>query len=389
MPGEIGNTQPQFFTLPESEGPVVLRSGQRLPGYTLAYETYGELSPAKDNAVLVFHALTGTQHAAGHCEEVPGLSVEWTPECQAGWWDAFVGPGKAIDTAKYFVICVNYLGGCYGSTGPSSINPETSMPYGGQFPKVSVADIVDSQVRLVRELGIDCLHAVIGGSLGGMMCISLATRYPDLVKTVIPIASGLATSPLQRLHNFEQIYAIEGDANFKGGDYYDGERPLHGLALARMISHKTFISLETMEDRATREIRQSDDDVFSWYKINRPLESYMHHKGKAFVRRFDANTYLRVIDAWQRFDAMEEAGAESPSAMFAPCQHQNYLIFTIDSDVCFYPGHQSDLDAALREANVPAMRITVHSAKGHDSFLLEPELFTPHLVYALNGGGVG
>jgi len=379
----IGITESRFFTLPASEAPFPLLCGASLPTFTLAYEMYGAPNEARDNVILVFHALTGSQHAAGFCASVPGLRVEWTPDCQQGWWDGFIGPGAALDTHRFCVLCVNYLGGCYGSTGPGSTNPETGKPFGSAFPRIAVADIVDSQVRLLDHLGIDVLHAAVGGSLGGMLCLSLATRYPARVRTVIPIASGLAPSPLQRLHNFEQIYAIETDRNFEGGDYYDGAGPVDGLALARMISHKTFVSLETMELRARDEVRPPKNDLFSWYLVRRSLESYILHQGLKFVRRFDANTYLRVVDAWQHFNPLAEAAASGFTELFQPCSGQRYLVFTVDSDVCFYPDQQTELANTLKAAGVSAMRITVHSDKGHDSFLLEPELYTPHLAYAL------
>ncbi|MEZ5301533.1 MAG: homoserine O-acetyltransferase [Verrucomicrobiales bacterium] len=312
-------------------------------------------------------------------------SERWTEECQTGWWDGFVGPGKALDTDRFFVICANYLGGCYGSTGPSSPDPESGQPYGSRFPHIAFPDIVDSQIRLLDHLGIGRLHAAVGASIGGMLCTSLATRHPDRVRIVIPIASGISVSPLQRVQNFEQIFAIETDANFNRGDYYGGAPPNQGLALARMISHKTYISLRTLERRARRELRQSTDDL-SWYEVTRPHESYMLHQGGKFVKRFDANTYLRIMDAWQRFDAAADAGADDSAGLFARCKDQRYLIFSIDCDVCFYPDQQAETVRALNRAGVPNIHITVHSEKGHDSFLLEPELYTPHLVYALNGG---
>ena len=375
----------QYFHFDDAERPLKLRSGVEMAQFTLAYEMYGEMNAAKDNVVLLFHALSGSQHAAGFNPEVEGLSVDWTKECQQGWWDEFVGPGKALNTDKLCVICINYLGGCYGSTGPSSVDPETGRAFGGSFPRISVSDIVDSQMRLLDDLGIAKLHAVVGASLGGLMCLSLATRYPERVGIVVALASGIKSSLLQRIHNFEQIYAIESDADFNGGNYYDGRHPDRGLAAARMISHKTFISLSTMERRASKEIRGIAEDSFAWYQIETPLESYIHHQGTKFVKRFDANTYLRIIDAWQSVDLLADAGLDSYSDLFAPCKHQRYLIFTIDSDVCFYPDHQEQLSQAIQQGGVTPMRITVHSEKGHDSFLLEPELFTPHISHLLEG----
>ncbi len=374
----VGKVESRFFHYSES---FPLASGGALESFDLAYEVYGELSPAKDNAILLFHALSGSQHAAGINPEVPGLGDRWTSECREGWWDLFIGPGRALDTNRYCVICANYLGGCYGSTGPSSAHPADGKPYGSRFPRVSVSDIVRSQLALLDELGIDRLHAVVGSSVGGLLALQLATDCPDRVRNVITMASSMVTSPLQHLLNFEQISAIESDPHFRHGDYYEGRHPDAGLALARRISHKTFVSIETIERRARGDIKQPEDHL-SWYELNLSLESYMLHQGNKFVRRFDANTYLRIVDAWQRFDLVGESGGVDAD-VFKRCEDQHYLIFTIDSDVCFYPEQQSRLKLALDQAEVPNMHITVHSQKGHDSFLLEPELFTPHLAYAL------
>ena len=378
----IGSVQTRFHTF-ACEKPLSLRGGEELGPVTLSYETHGQLSDNRDNAILVFHALSGSHHIAGHTAEVPDVGARWNEECYVGWWDRFVGPGKAVDTNRFFVVCANYLGGCYGSTGPSSVNPKTGRPYGASFPHVRAADVVDSQIHLLDHLGIEKLHAVIGASLGGLMCMSLATRYPERVGIVIPIAASLDVSPLQRIHNFEQICAIEQDPHFRGGDYYDGSAPERGLSLARMISHKAYVSLHTMENRARREVQSGDSD-FSWYPMADPLESYMMHQGRKFLDRFDANSYVRIVDMWQRFDLLAEAGASSMNALFSRCRQQTYLIFSIDSDVCFYPHQQEEMARALKDAEVDNMRITVHSEKGHDSFLLEPELFTPHLSHTLS-----
>ena len=198
----IGSVTTQFFHLNQ---PFDLESGEVLDIVTLAYETYGTLNAERSNAILVFHALTGSQHAAGVNLTVPGVEPLWTDECVTGWWDDFIGPGKALDTDLYFVICINYLGSCYGSTGPRSLNPKTGKSYGSRFPKISAEDIVRSQLCLLEHLGIHCLHAAVGGSLGGMLAILLAARFPDRVKRVIPLASGFETTVIQRVQNFEQI----------------------------------------------------------------------------------------------------------------------------------------------------------------------------------------
>jgi homoserine O-acetyltransferase len=301
---------------------------------------------------------------------------------RVGWWDGFIGPGKALDTGRFAVVCVNYLGGCYGSTGPSSTNPATGEPYGSSFPRLSLTDIVDSQVRLLDDLGIRRLHAVIGGSVGGLMCLSLATRYPERVTNVIPIAAGLEVTALQRIHIFEQCLAIEADAGFAGGDYYPGPGPVRGMALARMVAHKSFVSLSAMEERAGAEVVERDE-IGGYIRIVNPLESYMWHQGTTFVRRFDANSYLRIMEMWQTFDLMAGTGADDLATLLGRCRDQRFMVFSIDSDVCFYPEEQEGLTIALRRAGVPVRRVTVHSDKGHDAFLLEPELFAPHLADTL------
>ncbi len=386
MPRKPADTgaKTQLFTFASKTRPHKLMCGEKLESVTVAYETHGRLNKDRSNAILVFHAMTGSQHVAGHCSAIPGLGTRWTPECYGGWWDDFVGSGKALDTDRFFVICANYLGGCYGSTGPSSVYPVKGRPYGASFPTVRMADIVDSQVKLLDHLKIKKLHACIGGSLGGVLCLVLATRHPTRVRQVVPMCSGSRVTTLQKLLNFEQIHAIEHDPNFRAGNYYDGPRPDRGLSLARKIAHKTFVSLEALERRAKRELKQSSDD-FSWYHIRHPIESYMLHQGKTFVERFDANTYLRILDAWQYFDLAAESGAGDIQSALRRCARagQRFLVFSVDSDVAFFPHEQEVLCEELREAGAGVTRITVHSDKGHDSFLLEPRLYTPHLDYFL------
>lgn len=382
----IGETHTQFFTVATKERPFVFDGGGQLTDAVLAYEVYGDLNVKKDNAVLLFHALSGSQHAAGFTREVPGLGDRWTADCQAGWWDAYIGPGKAVDTDRYCVICANWLGGCYGTTGPASINPDTGKPYASSFPSVRTSDVVRSQAMLLDHLGIQKLHAVIGSSVGGLLAQNFATLFPERVKLVMPIASGPRTTVLTRLTLFEQVLAIENDPHFKGGEYYEGQAPEYGLVLARMISHKTFVHLDAIERRARGEVKQNNDQLV-WYRVGHNVESYMLHQGKKFVKRFDANTYLRIADMWLRFDPLRDAGVSSYEELFARSKKagHHYLIFSIDSDFCFYPEEQAELVAHLEKAEVSNMHITVHSSKGHDSFLLEPELYTPHLVHTLEG----
>jgi homoserine O-acetyltransferase len=361
-------------------GDLTLRDGGRIPSAQLAYATWGELNEDKSNAILLFHALSGTHHASGHHPEPPEGCHYWTEELHDGWWNEMVGPGKAIDTDRFFVICSNYLGGCYGSSGPATINPETGKPFGSTFPHLNAADLVDVQISLLDHFGIEKLHSVIGPSVGGLLALTLATRHPERVGKVIPIASGFKTTVLNRLILFEQILAIENDKYFNGGDYYDSEDPRIGLALARMISHKTFVHLDTFERRARKQL-VDEEEMLSWYQVRDTFQSYMLHQGKKFTERFDANTYLRIIDMWSRYNAVLQGDADTPEELFSRCQKagQKFLIFSIDSDFCFYPEEQSELVKHLEESGVDTMHITVHSAKGHDSFLLEPELYTPHI----------
>ena len=365
--------------------PFLFASGEALPSIDIAYETWGELKADKSNAILLSHALSGSHHACGYNSELPESAVRWSDELHNGWWNDFIGPGKALDTEKFFIVSANYLGGCYGSTGPASIDPKTGKAYGSQFPHLAVKDQVVMQAKLLDSLDIDVLHAAIGPSVGGLITLTFATVFPERVKRVIPIASGMKTTVLNRLILFEQILAIENDQHFNGGDYYEGTSPDYGLALARMISHKTFVHLDAIERRARQEVRQ-DGETLTWYQVQDTFQSYMLHQGKKFVQRFDANTYLRIIDMWSRYDACGEAGAESVKDLFDRCakHEQKFLVFSIDSDFCFYPEEQAEIVTGLEGSDVETMHITVHSDKGHDSFLLEPALYTPHIAYALS-----
>lgn len=375
----------KFFTYGENEASKLnLLSGEQLGPVQLAYETHGQLNQNRDNAILVFHTLTGSQHLAGYTPDVPNLDVEWNDFCQTGWWDKLVGPGKAIDTEKYFVICINYLGGCYGTTGPSSLRPATDKHYGGDFPKIEFSDIVNSQIPLLNHLGIEKLYACMGPSLGGMLAIDLAARYPERVERVLPISCGLKATTLTRAHNLEQILAIENDPNFNDGHYYRDAPPLRGLALARMISHKTFVSLQHIQDRAHDKCEQEKDE-FSWYKITTPLESYILHQGRKFLPRFDPNSYLYLIQAWQTFNLLKSSGYRNYSELFSRCRDQKYLVCSIDGDVCFYPEEQEDICQKLRSGGVSVKQISVSSNKGHDAFLVEQELFGPHIKSFLEG----
>lgn len=363
---------------------LALACGEELSEVEIAYETWGELNADKSNAILLTHALSGAHHACGVNNSLPEAGDLWKEELHQGWWGEFIGPGKALDTDRFFIISANYLGGCYGTTGPRSINPKTGKAYGGSFPRLSVRDQVAMQIKLIDSMGIDVLRAGIGPSVGGLITLTFATLHPERVRTVIPIASGMKTTVLNRLILFEQILAIENDPHFNGGDYYEALHPDYGLALARMISHKTFVHLDAIESRARKEVRQ-DNETLAWYKVQDTFQSYMLHQGKKFVKRFDANTYLRIIDMWSKYDAHKEAGVETDKELFAPCSEngQEFLVFSIDSDFCFYPEEQAAIVSGLESSGVKTMHITVHSDKGHDSFLLEPALYSPHITYVL------
>lgn len=365
----------RFFDLPEDTLPFKMRSGDLLPEVRLAYELHGEISPERDNVILLFHALTGSQHVAGFTPSVEGVG-RWVEENQTGWWEGFVGPGLGVDTNRFAVLCVNYLGGCYGSTGPGSIDPRTGSRFGPDFPPLHLADILESQLPLLEHLGITRLKAVAGASVGALLSMSLAAQYPDLVENVIILAGGLAGTTLHRMYNFEQKLAIFNDPNFNGGNYYDGEFPAAGLALARIISHKAFVSLGAIEERARNEII---DHPY----VTHPVESYFWRQGQKLVIRFDPNSYLRIIDSWSNYDLIEDTGAASYVEALIPCRDQSWHVFTIDTDVCFYPEEQAGLVAVLTAAGVPVEWIQVTSPKGHDSFLTEPHLFEKALRKAL------
>tara|TARA_R110000850_G_scaffold145753_14_gene267994 strand:+ start:984 stop:2153 length:1170 start_codon:yes stop_codon:yes gene_type:complete len=380
---EVGQVETKFQTIATRENPFEFRCGGSLKHVEIAYETYGSLNEEGTNAILLFHAFSGSQHAAGVNSAVEGNAF-WTQECEPGWWDLFIGPGLALDTDKYFVICANYLGGCYGSTGPASIDPDTGRHYAASFPNVTVHDLIRSQALLLDALGIVQLNAVVGPSTGGLCAVSFATMYPDRVRAVIPIATGVRTTVLNRIILLEQILAIENDPKFQAGDYYETGAPETGLGLARMISHKTFVHLNAIERRASKDVVQPGDR-FSWYRAHDHVESYMLHQGKKFTDRFDANTYLRICEMWSRYDPLFEGDASDPGELFSRSRdagHQ-YLVFSIDEDYCFYPEEQAALVEFLKQSEVPHLYLTVHSEKGHDSFLLEPDLYTPHIQAAL------
>lgn len=361
-----------FMTL---SAPFALENGEVIPQVQLAYEAYGTPAPDGDNVILLFHALTGSQHAYGWNDCVPDIGTLWQPENYEGWWNSIIGSGKPLDTDKYYIICANYLGSCYGSTGPASPHPLDGKPWGSRFPHVTVRDQARLLAYLLDTMEIDRV-SLVGPSIGGLVALSFAVQFPQRVKCLISVGSGYRCSIEQRLSVFEQILAIELDPDFNGGDYYDGPAPLRGLAFARIIGHKAFVYQEGLEARARREVG-SDCGMLSWLKPTRSTQSYMLHQGTKFALRFDANSYIRIADMWGEFDICEQMGTDDFTKALAPCAREEipFLVFSIDTDYCFRPDEQKEFVRLLKEAGVPTEFHTIHSDKGHDSFLLEPELY--------------
>jgi homoserine O-acetyltransferase/O-succinyltransferase len=334
---------------------MALESGERLGPITLAYETYGELDGERSNAILVAHALSGDAHAAGLHEgdKVPG------------WWDSMIGPGKAFDTDKYFVISSNVVGGCRGSTGPSSPNPKTGRPYGSDFPLVSIKDMVDAQCHLLSHLGIERLLSVAGGSMGGMQVLQWMVSHQERIRSAIPISTALKHTPQQIAFNEVGRQAIMADPNWRGGDYYEDSPPARGLAVARMVGHITYMSEASMAEKFGRRLKESKRPVK--FSPDFEVEGYLENRGESFVKRFDANSYLYITKAMDYFDA---AGAKSPLEIFKGLRAK-VLVIAFKSD-WLYPAHQSqEIVRACKWAGVDATYCEVHSTYGHDAFLLE------------------
>jgi homoserine O-acetyltransferase len=341
-----------------ADGPLRLESGAELTSVTVAYETYGKLSPARDNAVLVCHALTGDAHAAG---------FHGDPEREKpGWWDFFVGPGKPLDTERYFVICSNFLGSCYGTTGPTSIDPRTGAPYGLDFPFVTIRDMVEVQRRLIDHLGIERLLAVTGGSMGGMQALQWAVSFPERVAAVIPIAATARMSAQGIAFNEVGRQAITGDAEWKGGEYAPGAGPSAGLALARMIGHITYLSETSMHRKFGRRFVNGNGRSYGLAR-DFQVEQYLHSQGDRFVRRFDANTYLYLTRAMDYFDLETEYG--SLEEAFSRCE-SSFLLVSFTSDWLFPPQQSREVVGALKRTGKDVAYCNLESDQGHDSFLL-------------------
>ncbi|MCC6157930.1 MAG: homoserine O-acetyltransferase [Deltaproteobacteria bacterium] len=386
-PGSVGWTQPLRVRLADETRPLPLECGESLYPVDVEYETYGTLSPARDNAILITHALSGDAHAAGWCANWQADDRPWRAK-RPGWWDAMIGPGKPFDTSRYFVICSNVLGSCYGTTGPSSIDPRTGKPYGMRFPVVTVEDWVRLQERLVTHLGIDRLVTVCGGSLGGQQAIEWALAYPDRVRSVMVLAATPHLMAQGVAFNFAARNAVISDPNFRGGDYYgEPEGPDRGLAVARMIGHITYLSDTSMTSKFGRRLREKDVPGFQ-IEVEYEVESYLRHQGAAFVERFDGNSFLYITRAMDYFDAAEHGGGDLTRAMSkARCA---WMIVSFSSDWLYPPSGSMAIATALAQNRRLVTYANLASQYGHDAFLLETErlsrLVTGFLAN-LNGGG--
>ena len=333
---------------------VALESGAVLSSVEVAYETYGELNGARSNAILILHAFSGDAHAAGVGAE----------SGKPGWWDSMVGPGKAFDTESYFVICSNVLGGCQGTTGPQSMNPQTGAPYAMTFPVITIADMVRVQKMLIDALGIGQLLAVAGGSMGGMQALQWAASYPEMTRAVIPIATTARHSAQQIAFNEVARQSIMADPDWNGGDYYSGKPPARGLAIARMVGHITYMSDESMREKFGRRLREKKKFGFD-FSVDFEVESYLRYRGSQFVGRFDANSYLYITKAEDYFDLLS-----TPS--FAPeTASVRFLVISFTSD-WLYPSYQSqEIVRVLRRRNLDVAYCDLQSNYGHDAFLVD------------------
>jgi homoserine O-acetyltransferase/O-succinyltransferase len=370
--------QENFYVTPQnfSFENFALENGEILARVNLAYETYGRLNVAKTNAILIQHAFSGDHHAAFYHEG----------EARPGWWDNMIGPGKAFDTDRFFVICSNVIGGCQGSTGPSSVNPATGKKYALDFPQITIKDMVAAQKRLSDHLGIEKLYSLAGGSMGGMQVLQWLVSYPSCVRSAIPIATTARHSPQQIAFNEVGRQAIMADPNWKNGNYYDAEIPRAGLSVARMVGHITYMSEKSMaekfgrrEDRlhasAAPETSMSDGRRTKLaaqntkFQADFEVEGYLRNRGDFFVRRFDANSYLYISKAMDLFDASE--GRHLSEKFYG--LDAKLLVLAFKSD-WLYPAYQSlDIVTACKVAGVPVSYIEIEANYGHDSFLVETE----------------
>jgi homoserine O-acetyltransferase len=357
MSSSVGHVIPQSMSFSE---PLPLRSGVSLCDYTLMYETYGTLNADKTNAVLVCHALNASHHVAGTYEHQPRSE---------GWWDNLVGPGKPLDTTRFFVIGVNNPGSCFGSTGPMSVNPATGRPYGADFPVVTVEDWVDAQARLLDRLGISQLAAVLGGSLGGMQALSWALRYPERLRHCIAIATAPNLSAQNIAFNEVARRAIVTDPDFHGGHFYShGVVPRRGLRVARMIGHITYLSDDVMAEKFGRS-RRDGAKGFSTQDIEFEVESYLRYQGDKFSDYFDANTYLLITRALDYFDPAREHGGDLAVA-FAGAKAK-FLLVSFTTDWRFSPARSREIVKALVDNRIDVSYSEIDAPHGHDAFLLD------------------
>jgi len=339
--------------------PLRLRSGAELPAFDIAYETYGTLNAARSNAVLVCHALNASHHVAGFYESDPG---------NVGWWDNLVGPGKPLDTRRFFVVGSNYLGSCFGSTGPASINAATGKPWGADFPVVTIEDWVEAQARLADRLGIERFAAVIGGSLGAMQALQWTLSYPERIRHSIVVAAAARLTPQNIAFNEVARQAILTDPDFHGGHYYDkGVVPTRGLRIARMLGHITYLSGEAMAEKFGRLLRRGTPGFD--FDIDFEIESYLRYQGDKFSTYFDANTYLRITKALDYFDPAADYGGDLTAALARA--KAAFLVVSFNSDWRFPPPRSREIVRALLDNRRIVSYLEIAAPGGHDAFLLE------------------
>ncbi|MBS3928229.1 MAG: homoserine O-acetyltransferase [Sphingomonadales bacterium] len=337
--------------------PLALDGGQSLPRVRIAYETYGTLNADKSNAIIIFHALTGDQCVASP-HPITG---------KPGWWIRMVGPGLPIDTGRYFVICANVLGGCYGSTGPASL-ADDRQPYAMRFPVITIRDMVRAQVAVLDALGIEQLHAVVGGSMGGMQALSFAANWPSRARAVLVIASTARHSAQNIAFHEVGRQAIMADPKWKGGDYYGGKGPDNGLAVARMAAHITYLSEEGMHEKFGRKLQDRTEKTFG-FDADFQVESYLRHQGLSFTDRFDANSYLYITRAMDYFDLAEEHGGRLAEAFKGVTA--KFCLVSFDTDWLYPTTESRTIAHALNAAGAPVSFVELSAPFGHDSFLLD------------------
>jgi homoserine O-acetyltransferase len=380
----VGTVETQYLDLPR---PVRLDCGRELHPIRVAYETYGALSPRRDNVILVCHALSGDAHAAGTAKTPPAMSTrdgfgatdrDGTVGKGLGWWDGMIGPGKAFDTDRFYVVATNLLGGCRGTTGPSSIDPATGRPYGAGFPVITVADMVRTERAFLNELGIERLAAVAGGSLGGMQALEWAILFPDQVDAVVAIASTHALHPQGIAWNAIARDAIMRDPAWQDGHYYGtGTAPEAGMGVARMVGHITYLSAQALDDKFARRLQPPADDIrYTITEAEFQVESYLRHQADSFVRRFDANTYLYMSRALTYFDLARQHGGGSLARALQGVAARTLLI-AFSSDWLYPPSASGEVADALRSLGKPVEFQVIEAPYGHDCFLLEEARQTP------------